>query len=134
MSRHRRAIGLRAVLATVVLTLPAFGPLPASAQTTDAEYATLTRIGAAIERCWFQSGDPAFNDYVYSPEPNASSGGRILIVPRNMPVGAPLLVIEVREKSGKPSINAFGPLATSNQAGRIGADLRRWLAGGEGCQ
>ncbi|HMN88045.1 MAG TPA: hypothetical protein PKA74_18975 [Bauldia sp.] len=108
--------------------------LPAAAQSSDLAYNTATRVGAAIETCWFKSGDGAFASYVYSPEPNASGGPRILIVPRDQPAATPLLAIQFIEMKGGISIRAFGPLATSSQAPRIGADLKRWLAGGTGCQ
>ena len=98
----------------------------------DKAYNLATRLAAAIERCWISSGEPAFADYVYSPEPNNSAGPRILIVPRAAPGERPLLVIEI-DNAGT-NVNAYGPLAQSAQAGRIGADLRRWIDGGEGCR
>jgi hypothetical protein len=98
----------------------------------DKAYSLATRLASAIERCWIASGDPAFADYVYSPEPNNNAGPRILIVPRAAPGERPLLVIEI-DNAGT-NVNAYGPLAQSAQAGRIGADLRRWINGGDGCK
>lgn len=120
-----------AALAAAALTL---SPVPALSQANDRAYETATRVGAAIEACWFKSGDAAFAGYVYSPEPNASGGPRILIVPRDQPAATPLLAIQFVEQKGGMSIRAFGPLATSAEAPRIGADLKRWLAGGSGCR
>ena len=90
-----------------------------------------TRLGASIEKCWIASKDPAFASYIYSPEPNATGGPRILLVPRKTPTGAPALVVQVVENGNHVSV--FGALATSPEAGRIGTDLRRWISGGEGC-
>jgi hypothetical protein len=97
----------------------------------DKAYNLATRLAAAIERCWITSGDAAFADYVYSPEPNNNAGPRILIVPRASPGERPLLVIEINNAG--TNVNAYGPLAQSAHANRIGADLRRWINGGDGC-
>lgn len=132
-TRPARPLPMLAAALGTAVTLAAF-PLPAAAQTSDLAYQTATRIGASIETCWFKSGDAAFTGYVYSPEPNASAGPRILIVPRDQPAATPLLAIQFIDKGGRIDISAFGPLATSEHAGRIGADLRRWIAGGGGCQ
>ena len=43
-----------------------------------------------------------FGDYVYSPEPNATGGPRILVVPRASPDGRPVLVIEILGSGPKP--------------------------------
>ena len=106
---------------------------PASGQASDAAYALATRLGAAMERCWFAGGDRDFGDYVYSPEPNATGGPRILVVPRASPDGLPVLVIQITAKDGKPHVNVYGPLAAGAAADRIGIDLRRWIGGGDGC-
>jgi hypothetical protein len=97
----------------------------------DKSYNLATRLGAQIEKCWIASKDPAFASYIYSPEPNATGGPRILLVPRKTPTGAPSLVVQVVENGNHVSV--FGALATSPAAGRIGSDLRRWISGGEGC-
>ena len=97
----------------------------------DRSYNLATRLGASIEKCWIASKDPAFASYIYSPEPNASKGPRILLVPRKAPTGAPALVVEVVD--GGNHVSVYGALATSTHAGRISADLKRWINGGEGC-
>ena len=118
----------------LIAGLAALAPLPAAvAQPSDAAYAFATRLGAAMERCWFMGGDRDFGDYVYSPEPNATGGPRILVVPRASPDGRPLLVIEILGAGPKPRVNVYGPLAAGPAADRIGRDLRRWLDGGNAC-
>ena len=104
---------------------------PAAAANSDKAYQLATTIGPIIEKCWIKSNDPAFADYIYSPEPNASSGPRILIVPRKNPAAAPALAIQINPEGTHVSV--FGRLAESPQAGRISADLKRWLAGGSEC-
>ncbi len=108
-------------------------PLPGMAQPSDAAYALANRLGAAMERCWFMGGDPVFGAYVYSPEPNATGGPRILVVPRDSREGRPVLVIEILGAGAKPKVNVYGPLAAGPGADRIGRDLRRWLDGGNSC-
>jgi hypothetical protein len=106
---------------------------PLVAQPSDSAYALANRLGSAMERCWFGGGDPTFGDYVYSPEPNAAGGPRILVVPRTSREGRPVLVIEILDGGAKPKVNVYGPLATGAAGERIGRDLRRWLDGGDGC-
>lgn len=118
-------------LGAVLLALQA--PIPAAGQASDRAYETVRRLGAAMDRCWFATGDPAFAGYAYSPEPNATPSPRILIVPKQSPDARPALVIELRTTGGRINLNAYGPLATSAVASRIGADLRRWLGGNDGC-
>lgn len=117
-------------LMALVLVIATMAVTPADA-VGDKAYNLATRLASAIERCWITSGDPAFADYVYSPEPNNNAGPRILIVPRASPGERPLLVIEINNAG--TNVNAYGPLAQSPHAGRIGADLRRWINGGDGC-
>jgi hypothetical protein len=112
------------------------GALPASlpagaAVNSDKAYNLATRLAGTIKKCWIDSGDATFADYVYSPEPNATNGPRILIVPRKAPSAPPVLVIEVSNSGGHVSV--FGPFATSAQAGRIGTDLKRWIGGSDAC-
>jgi hypothetical protein len=123
----RRGAAATAVLAALVL------PGVAEAQTSQAAYALADRLGAAMKHCWFMGGDPMFGDYVSSPEPNATGGPRILVVPRASPDGRPVLVVEILGGGSKPRVNVYGPLAAGAAADRIGRDLRRWLDGGEGC-
>ncbi|HET7714042.1 MAG TPA: hypothetical protein VFK86_00290 [Bauldia sp.] len=128
-SHARPALGLAALACALT-----FGSaVTATAQPTDAAYALANRLGAALERCWFMGGDPVFGDYVYSPEPNATGGPRILVVPRASREGRPVLVIEILGGGAKPRVNVYGPLAAGPAADRIGRDLRRWLDGGDGC-
>jgi hypothetical protein len=123
----RRGAAAAAVFAALVL------PAVAEAQSSQAAYALADRLGAAMKRCWFMGGDPMFGDYVSSPEPNATGGPRILVVPRASPDGRPVLVVEILGGGSKPRVNVYGPLAAGAAADRIGRDLRRWLDGGEGC-
>lgn len=124
------AILPRIVLAAALLSA---GSLPVTAQPSDASYALANRLGAAMERCWFMGGDPVFGAYVYSLEPNATGGPRILVVPRDSREGRPVMVIEILGAGPKPRVNVYGPLAAGPGADRIGRDLRRWLDGGDGC-
>lgn len=121
--------GFAAVTAVAALALPGI----VEAQPSQAAYALAERLGAAMKRCWFMGGDPMFGDYVSSPEPNATGGPRILVVPRASPDGRPVLVVEILGGGPKPRVNVFGPLATGSAADRIGRDLRRWLDGGDSC-
>jgi hypothetical protein len=130
-SRLRRRGHLRRLAIAASLAVAAASP--ATAQPSDAAYALASRLGAAMERCWFMGGDPMFGDYVYSPEPNATGGPRILVVPRDSREGRPVLVIEILGAGPKPRVNVYGPLAAGPGADRIGRDLRRWLDGGDGC-
>lgn len=106
---------------------------PASAQPSQAAYDLYSRLAATMETCWFGPNATDFAAYVYSPEPNATGGPRILVVPRNSPHELPVLVVEISAPGGKPKLNVYGPLAGSNLAPRIGADLRRWMDGGNSC-
>jgi hypothetical protein len=131
MRRTRAAFGV--LLAATLATALAMVSPPLAAQPSDAAYALASRLGSAMERCWFGGGDPTFGDYVYSPEPNATGGPRILVVPRTSREGRPVLVIEILGGGAKPKVNVYGPLATGAAGERIGRDLRRWLDGGDGC-
>ncbi len=103
----------------------------ARAANSDRAYNLATRLGPLIEKCWIQSHDAAFADYIYSPEPNATNGPRILLVPRKNPAAPPSLVIEINKEGAHVSV--YGALATSPQAGRIEGDLQRWIAQGDSC-
>jgi hypothetical protein len=120
-----------AFIATAGLALLA-AHSPASATNSDKAYNLATHLSSAIKKCWIDSGDTTFANYVYSPEPNATNGPRILIVPRSNPSANPVLVIEINTSGGHVSV--YGPFATSGQASRIGADLQRWIAGGDACK
>jgi hypothetical protein len=105
--------------------------VPATATNSDKAYNLATRLAATIKKCWIDSRDATFADYVYSPEPNATNGPRILIVPRKAPSAPPVLVIEIN--TAGEHVSVYGPFATSAQAGRIGADLKRWIGGSDSC-
>lgn len=119
-----------AALATFAVLLAAYAPATA-ATNSDKAYNLATRLAATIKKCWIDSGDATFADYVYSPEPNASNGPRILIVPRKAPSAPPVLVVEITTSGGHVSV--YGPFATSAQSGRIGTDLKRWIGGSDSC-
>lgn len=121
---------LPAILAAAIV-VPAGSP--ASAQPSQAAYALYSQLAAAMERCWFGPNATDFAPYVYSPEPNAAGGPRILIVPRGSPHELPVLVVEITAPGGKPHLNVYGPLAATSHATRIAADLRRWMGGSESC-
>lgn len=130
----RRTQPLRASLtaaAAVAGLIAACLPAGAAAN-SDKAYNLATRLAATIKKCWIDSGDATFADYVYSPEPNATNGPRILIVPRKAPSAPPVLVVEINTSGGHVSV--YGPFATSAQAGRIGSDLRRWIGGSDACR
>lgn len=106
-------------------------PAARAAANSDRAYNMAVRLMPVIKKCWIDSGDAAFAGYVYSPEPNATNGPRILIVPRTDPSAPPALVIEISNSGGH--VDVYGPLATSPSAPRISADLRRWLDGSLSC-
>ena len=131
MSVRRPAFPAGAFIVTTVVGLLATQG-PANATNSDKAYNLATHLSSAIKKCWIDSGDTTFANYVYSPEPNATNGPRILIVPRANPSANPDLVIEINTSGGHVSV--YGPFATSGQASRIGADLQRWIAGGDACK
>lgn len=123
----------RAGILLLAAALLAGGASPSPAQPSDAAYGLVNRLSAAMKRCWFAGGDPMFGDYVAAPEPNATGGPRILVVPRNTPDGRPVLVVEILGAGPRPKVNVYGPLAAGAAADRIGRDLRNWLDGRDGC-
>lgn len=131
---NRLSVRMAAVVAGIAFiataTLPAS---PVFAQASQAAYDFSRRLGSAMETCWFGTNAGEFAKYVYSPEPNASGGPRILIVPRGSPHELPVLVIEIKMQGNQPRLNVYGPLAATNLQSRIAADLRRWMDGGSGC-
>ena len=130
--RPSDAAGIAGALFLAAATLAGSAP-QALAQPSDAAYALVNRLSAEMKRCWFMGGDPMFGDYVAGPEPNATGGPRILVVPRNTPDGRPVLVVEILGAGPKPRVNVYGPLAAGPAADRIGRDLRRWIDGRDGC-
>lgn len=99
-----------------------------STRTSDAAHALQTRLAETVKTCWF-AGDPAFVDYIYSPEINANAP-RILIAPKKDPGERPVLVIE---PNGATTADVYGPMLGSPTGARIRADLGRWLNGATGC-
>lgn len=133
MQPSDRAGASRASVLLLAAVLGAGSVSTASAQPSDAAYALVNRLSAAMKRCWFAGGDPMFGDYVAAPEPNATGGPRILVVPRNTPDGRPVLVVEILGAGPKPRVNVYGPIAAGAAADRIGRDLRTWIDGGDRC-
>ncbi|WEX86994.1 hypothetical protein PZN02_003333 [Sinorhizobium garamanticum] len=105
---------------------------PAAPPASSAALPTMERVALGANGCWFKSGDPAFKAYRLAPELNSFSGRpRILIVPRKSPEARPLAVIQAE---GHPArLQAFGPLLSEPVGARMTTDVRRWAAGGEGC-
>ncbi|MCP4386491.1 MAG: hypothetical protein GY798_34625 [Hyphomicrobiales bacterium] len=135
MDRPYRIRGCLAGATTGLAFLAAalLAPSPSLAQASQAAYDFSRRLGTAMEKCWFGANAGDFAKYVYSPEPNATGGPRILIVPRGSPHELPVLVIEIHMQGNTPRLNVYGPLAATNLQSRIAADLRRWMDGGNGC-
>lgn len=117
------------VLAAAIAFLPVT-VLPAAAQPSQAAYTLYSRLAKAMDQCWFGPNATDFAQYVYSPEPNAAGGPRILVVPKNAPHELPVLVVEITAVGG---LNVYGPLAGTSLSTRIAADLRRWLGGSDSC-
>ncbi len=121
-----------------VVVLAAFLPLAAcqsggtpapSAPASAESHALARKIGETIGRCWFGTGETAFAGYIYSPEPNAVTP-RVLIVHKDQPAERPVLVVEAR---GASTVDAYGPLLDTPNAGRIRSDLDRWAKGSDSC-
>jgi hypothetical protein len=103
---------------------------PSSGAQASNEAHNLARsVGNTIGQCWFGAGETAFAGYIYSPEPNAVTP-RILIVPKSNPAERPVLVVEA---TGATTLNTYGPLLGSANAGRIRGDLDRWSKGSTSC-
>jgi hypothetical protein len=99
-----------------------------------AAYKLAAQFSGLIGRCWFAKGETAFAGYQHASETNAIAGPpRVLLVEKKAPHGRPALVIEFRTTTGDIDVSVYGPLAATAKAARIGADLRRWVAGGRGC-
>jgi hypothetical protein len=101
---------------------------PPTTNTFDEAHQLYSALTETMKTCWF-SGDPAFADYIYSPEINAATP-RILIVPKGKPTALPLLVVEAK---GRANADVYGPLLASAEGPRISADLDRWIKGGREC-
>lgn len=123
-----------AALGLAALALAGCGPTRTAPPVTPGRAAlpTMERVALGASACWFKSRDPAFAAYRLAPELNSFSGRpRILVVPAHSPEARPLLVVEAE---GNPARTAtYGPLMSSASAGRISADVNRWIGGGKGC-
>lgn len=105
---------------------------PPAVKASTAALPTMERIALGANACWFKSGDAAFKSYRLAPELNSFSGRpRILIVPRNSPESRPLLVVHAEGNPAK--LSAFGPMMDEPISSRIATDVKRWAAGGKGC-
>ena len=87
----------------------------------------LQRVNSQAYACWPKDKD--FKAYGIIPELDTTGTPRILIVPKGKPQSLPKLVITATGKG----VTSFGPLAQSDLAPRINADLNRWAAGGTSC-
>lgn len=106
------------------------GPTEISSQQTP--QAIMEHIAIAAHKCWFKSGDKAFQSYHMAPELNSYSGRpRILVVPAKNPGERPLLVVEAEGKPAKVSF--YGKLMGGPEGGRIAKDIDRWVQGGNQC-
>ncbi|MBO0662744.1 hypothetical protein [Jiella flava] len=122
-----------AIPTIVALTaLSACATRPAATQAADTGLDRMERLTLNAHRCWFKSKDPAFARYTLAPELSSFSGRpRFLLVPKGKPEERPLVVIEGR--SGSSEIETYGPLMSDTIGHRIGADIKRWSAGDNGC-
>ena len=102
---------------------------PTQAAASNETHALARSVGQTIGRCWFAAGETAFAGYIYSPEPNAVQP-RVLIVPKAQPAERPVLVVEATSGT---SLQSYGPLLNTANAGRIRADLDRWAKGSNSC-
>jgi hypothetical protein len=115
--------GVSLLTACQTATQPTINP-----RTSDEAHALQARLAETAKTCWF-GGDPAFADYIYSPEVNANAP-RILVAPKKEPAGRPVLVIEPKSAT---TADVYGPLLATPTGGRVRADLGRWLNGATGC-
>lgn len=92
----------------------------------------MEKVAVGANRCWFKSGDPAFQTYSLAPELTSFSGRpRILIVRKTSADIRPLLVVQAE---GKPArLDAFGPMMNEAIAPRIRQDVVRWANGSKDC-
>ncbi|WEX75905.1 hypothetical protein PYH37_004158 [Sinorhizobium numidicum] len=129
---YGRFLALACATASLTLVAACQSNRPAAPAASSAALPTMERVALGANGCWFKSGDPAFKAYRLAPELNSFSGRpRILIVPRKSPEARPLAVIQAE---GHPArLQAFGPLLSEPVGTRMAADVRRWAAGGQGC-
>ena len=120
-------------------TLPACqsgGPGDAISMTLATPPLTLiASIGKTIQHCWYKHGTNNFSKYRLANESNSYSGRpRLLLVPKHNPRGLPALVIQAEKTGAKSTLQAYGPLLSSNLGKQISSDLKKWATGSTTCQ
>ncbi|MDY8110061.1 hypothetical protein U0C82_13015 [Fulvimarina sp. 2208YS6-2-32] len=92
----------------------------------------MERLTLNADRCWFKSGDPAFDSYSLAPELSSFSGKpRFLLVPTGQPEARPLLVAE--GTAGTGNVSVYGPLLSEEIGQRAESDIARWQSGSDDC-
>jgi hypothetical protein len=92
----------------------------------------MERVAVGANRCWFKSGDAAFQSYSLAPELTSFSGRpRILLVRKGSSDIRPLLVVQAEGRPAK--LDAFGPMMNEALAPRIRKDVVRWANGAKDC-
>ena len=92
----------------------------------------MERLTLNADRCWFKSGEPAFDPYSLAPELASFSGKpRFLLVPAGQPEARPLLVAE--GSSGTGTVSVYGPLLNDEIGQRAKGDIERWRSGSDDC-
>lgn len=103
-----------------------------SATGKSAALRNMEQVATAAHRCWFASGDNAFEDYSFANELNSFSGRpRFLLVPKGDFGGKPLLVVQADGSTGE--VETFGPLMDGPEGGRVAADVARWASSDTAC-
>ncbi|AQS41694.1 MAG: Hypothetical protein BHV28_10000 [Candidatus Tokpelaia hoelldobleri] len=117
---------------TTGLAACAQGPGHSRFQSRQNALPAMEQIALNANRCWFKSGDRAFQAYRLAPELQSFSGRpRILVVPHDNQAGKPLLVIEA---TGTPArIEAYGALMHGKTGKRIAGNIQHWAQGGKSC-
>ena len=139
-----RSLGGKLIIAMSLLGLAACQTGSPSAslsiKTKETPVNAITSIARTAQKCWFKSGDKAFNGMRMSNEVNSYAGRpRILLVKRSDPNGLPLLVVQAETKGDTTSgtftnIQTFGPLLQTNNGKRITDDVSRWSKKNTNCK
>ena len=134
--RNRRMAAFLCVkvlaIALVACSTATHGPAVLRPEAGASALGRMEKLTLAANRCWFKSGDPAFQAYSLAPELSSFSGKpRFLLVPKGRPEAKPLLVVEGRD--GSRDVATYGPVMNTGLGARIDGDIRRWNAGSEGC-
>lgn len=128
-SRHLPLIIGTSLLLAACSTTP-----PTTPETDPSEMGLdlMERLTLDADRCWFKSGDPAFEPYGLSPELASFSGKpRFLLTPAGEPEARPLLVVE--GQAGSSEVAVYGPLLSESIGQRAEADIARWRTGSDDC-